>query len=107
MKPPTPKRVSRAHTRPAPARVPTSQRLAWAPVAGADAYEIQLFSGAELLLQRRTTTASFDVPKRWQARGKWVSLAPGTYRWYVWSIRDGERDERAVVQSQLTITSAA
>jgi hypothetical protein len=79
------------------------RRFAWAPVAGASGYEIQFFRGERQVLRRRLTATTFELPRRWRHAGHWASLVPGSYRWYVWAVRGGQRDDRAVIQSRMSV----
>ena len=82
------------------------RRFAWAPVPGAQAYEIAFYRGDELVFERRTTTPAIELPRQWRHRGRLRSLAPGTYRWYVWAVdADGRRGSAAVVQARLAVAS--
>ncbi len=71
------------------------RRLAWAPVAGVDGYEIALYRGNTRVVSATSKTAAYDLRKR---------LAPGVYLWYVWSVRGGNRDGVAIVRATLEIT---
>ena len=86
-------------------RSPLPRRFAWAPVAGADAYDVELFLGAQRVLSRRTTTPQLDIPPSWQYLGRRFTLVRGTYRWYVWAVASGKRAATAVVQSRLVVSA--
>jgi hypothetical protein len=77
--------------------------FAWSPVAGASAYDFQLFRGPKLVYSKRTTEAGITVPSTWASHGKLVRLGPGSYRWYVWAVVGGVRGDRAVVQAKLDV----
>ena len=82
---------------------PVSRRFAWAPVAGADAYRIELFRGAVRVFVATSKSAQLTVPPRWKLGGKRRTLTPGNYRWYVWPVTSGRRAQNAVVQATLTV----
>jgi hypothetical protein len=80
----------------------TVRTLAWAPVAGATGYELQLFRGSKRVLVERTTRPRFTLPGRWRHAGRTVRLEPGKYRWRVWALSSGGKlDPRPVVQAQI------
>ena len=80
-----------------------TRRLAWAPVAGATAYHVELFQGPAPIFRASATKPDVVVPKAWRFGGRRRTLEPGTYRWYVWPIIGGERQEQAVVQAELVV----
>jgi hypothetical protein len=96
---------SRDASQPAARNAPaTSRRFVWVPVSGARAYDVALYRGQKLIFVRRTTNAVLELPRRWRHAGRWVSLQPGGYRWYVWVVNDeGRRASSAVVQARLVI----
>jgi hypothetical protein len=75
---------------------PLIRRLAWAPVAGASGYRVEIFRGARRVYVANTTEAFATVR----------TLRPGEYRWYVWSLRDGRRSTGAIVQASLDVPSS-
>jgi hypothetical protein len=79
------------------------QRLAWAPVDGAAAYDVELFSGAERVFSTRTRATVLEIPRSWTSDGRQHRLGPGEYRWYVWPVEDDVRASTAVVQAKLTV----
>jgi len=87
-------------------RVATPGRtFAWVATSRAGGYEVQFFRGAERVLSRRVKAPRLVLPRRWTYAGRNEALRPGTYRWYVWSIR-GEpprRAEKPVVQASFEI----
>jgi hypothetical protein len=96
------------------AQVPKSRRgagkktqvprnFAWAPVAKASAYHVELFHGASLVLALDTKRPSFTLGRRWTFGGEPQSLRPGEYRWYVWPVVGELRSARAVVQASLHV----
>jgi hypothetical protein len=89
-------------TTPKPAApTPGSFRLAWAPVAGASAYEVALYRSKRRVFERRTGKPELVIATG-PAGGSHV-VAAGRYRWYVWPVRHGSRDTVAVVRSQLVV----
>jgi hypothetical protein len=87
---------------PAPAR-PSARRFAWAPVAEADSYRVELFRGDVRVFAGSSKEAQLTVPPSWTLEGKRRSLTPGEYRWYVWPVTAGRRAQNAVVQATLTV----
>lgn len=105
---PTP--TKRATSAPAsPARTkratpPEKRTFAWAPVAGAAGYEVQLFRGPDRLLLKRTRDSRLELSASWRYEDRRVELRPGTYRWYVWPVESsGAVSSKPVVQATLTI----
>jgi hypothetical protein len=74
-------------------------------VAGATGYRIELFRGSNLIYATDTTKPEVSIPSEWRHAGSRESLSPGGYRWYVWPLRSGLRETRAVVQARLTVHS--
>lgn len=62
--------------------------LSWTNVAGADYYNVQLWSVApgapKKVLSAWPTATRFQLASRWGFAGKTYALTPGRYRWYVW-----------------------
>src|SRR5262245_56815300 len=62
--------------------------LAWAPVSGADYYNVQLWTigpGApRKVLSIWPTSTRLQLTSKWAFGGKTYGLEPGRYRWYVW-----------------------
>ena len=110
---PKPKPTARPKAKPKPTGTPTPKRkpaptrtlppFAWSPVAGASAYEFQLFLGSKLVYTHRTATTGLTVPATWTKNGKLFEIVPGHYRWYVWAIVGGERSTKAIVQATLDV----
>jgi hypothetical protein len=88
-----------------PATSPSNdRRFAWAPVAGAQSYEVAFYRGNDRIYVARTETPKLELPSRWRHNGRWMSLTRGAYRWYVWVVgADGERRTAAVVQARLVV----
>ena len=79
--------------------------FAWVAATGVHAYEVQFFRGDKRVLSRRVKAPRLVLPRRWTYAGRNEALRPGSYRWYVWSIR-GEPPRRAkkpVVQASFEI----
>jgi hypothetical protein len=81
-------------------------RFAWAPVAGAGSYHVELFDGPSKIYSADTRKPQLTVPVRWSVAGKSRSLTPGEYRWYVWPVVSGQRKTSAIVQAKLLVPSA-
>jgi HYR domain len=62
--------------------------LAWAPVAGADYYNVQLWafapSGLKKVLSIWPASTHLQLPSKWVFGGQSHTLTSGRYRWYVW-----------------------
>jgi hypothetical protein len=78
------------------------RRLAWAPVAGATAYDVALYAGSRRVYLERSRTASVQIGVN-PGGGGTATVAPGTYEWYVWPVRHGRRDASAIVRSRLVL----
>jgi large repetitive protein len=75
------------------ARVSSPPLLAWAPVAGASYYNVQVWT------KRRVFSAwpagrSLRLKRAWTYAGRRYHLAPGRYRWYVWPGYGRRADKR-------------
>jgi hypothetical protein len=66
------------------ARVGPGAVLAWAKVAGASYYNVQVFRGTHKVLSTWPRRPSLRLRRTWKYEGKTVRLARGKYRWYVW-----------------------
>lgn len=88
-------------TRATPAVGP--QRFAWAPVAGATGYHVELFQADTRVFGTDTTRPSVTIPPRWTFDGRRYRLRAVEYRWYVWPIVSGTRSSKAVVQARLVV----
>ena len=88
----------------APTPAAERQTFVWVPVAGASAYEFQLYRRNDRLHRARVDEARLQLPTR-LSNGESGVLAPGSYRWYVWTIqrRTGLRESVAVVRARLTV----
>jgi hypothetical protein len=78
-------------------------RLAWAPVAGASRYHVELFQAGTRVFVADARDSQVTVPARWKLSGAAHFLRPGEYRWLVWPIVHGRRSGRAIVQSRLVV----
>jgi hypothetical protein len=87
----------------APAAAPEPRRFAWAPVAGAIGYHVELFKGANRVLEQETKEPVLEIGPSWQYEGRTNQLTPGSYRWYVWPVTRGGRSSQAVVQATLDV----
>jgi hypothetical protein len=102
-------RVSRSPTattidpaRPA-AAASGGRRFAWAPVARASGYHVELFRGSALVFRAETTKPEILIRARWRLGGKVHRLQPGEYRWYVWPRVAGRREAKATVRAALLV----
>jgi len=88
---------------------PSGRSLAWAPVANASAYAVEISRNGESVYSATTSVPHVRVPNRWRRDGRTMTLSPGTYRWYVWPIfRRGATTPKfpsAVVVSKFEIAS--
>jgi hypothetical protein len=107
---PTPtQKTRRAPRTPAPTRPARSpartepQRFAWAPIADATAYRVELFRKQARVFATDTRRPAVTIPARWTFAGRDRRLTPGEYRWYVWPVIAGRQSARAIVQSRLTV----
>jgi len=80
----------------------THEKLAWAPAAGATAYEMDLLRGSKRVFHARTRQTSLIITVRTGARGPAGSLPPGDYEWIVWPIVGGHKGQ-PTVRSRLTL----
>lgn len=85
---------------PAPAE---TRRFAWAPVDGAVGYHVELFKGADRVLEKETTEPVLELGPSWRYAGRETRLTPGSYRWYVWPVTKSGRSTEAVVQATLDV----
>ena len=87
---------------------PSSRLLAWAPVANATAYTVEITRNGESVYSATTSVPNVRVPNRWRRDGHTMTFSPGTYHWYVWPVvRSGTTTRKlpaAVVASKLEIT---
>lgn len=82
--------------------------LAWAPAKGAVGYEVQLFRGSQRVLLVRTRDSRLDLHTTWPYEGRLIRRRPGTYRWYVWPLFQGNRRASpAIVQARVVLASGA
>lgn len=86
----------------APAAVPP-RRFAWAPVAGATGYHVELFRGPNRVFATETAEPALELGSSWQYQGRTTRLTPGSYRWYVWPVTKSGRATEAVVQATLAV----
>ena len=80
----------------------THEKLAWAPAAGATAYEMDLLRGSKRVFHVRTRQTSLIITVRTGAKGPAGSLPPGDYEWIVWPIVGGHKGQ-PTVRSRLTL----
>jgi hypothetical protein len=106
--------VSQATTTPTVAaqagiRASASSRVfAWAPVANATGYTVEISRNGESVFSATTSAPHVSVPSHWRHAGRNMTLSPGTYQWHVWPVvRSGtttETSTTAIVASNLEIT---
>jgi hypothetical protein len=90
----------KAAAAPAPAE---TRRFAWAPVDGAVGYHVELFKGADRVLEKETTEPVLELGPSWRYAGRETRLTPGSYRWSVWPVTKSGRSTEAVVQATLDV----
>jgi hypothetical protein len=88
---------------PGAASVTTRQKLAWAPAAGATAYDMELLRNTKRVFHARTSAPSIVIAVRKGSRGPAGSLPAGTYEWIVWPVVNGHRAAQAIVRSRLNL----
>jgi hypothetical protein len=84
---------------------PIERRFAWAPVPGASRYHIEFFRGNTRVFAGASTRPEITIPARWTWDGTIRSFRQGEYRWYVWPVGASGRQQRAIVQTTLTISA--
>lgn len=102
---------SRAKARPESSTRPTEsgarsnapRLLAWAPVAGAEQYHVELFDGAARVFSANTRRPRISIPTSWRFEGRMRRLSPGTYLWYVWPVVSGRQSTQAIVRARLDV----
>jgi hypothetical protein len=78
-----------------------SQRLEWAPVVGADGYEVAIYREGRRVYEART-----PVPRLELSPSVRQELPRGILAWYVWPTRRGVRDGSPNVSSFLSSSSS-
>ncbi|MGH3033820.1 MAG: hypothetical protein ACRDON_04600, partial [Gaiellaceae bacterium] len=58
--------------------------LRWAAVPAATHYNVQLWRDNRKILSRWPARAQLQLPRFWRYQGRWYSLRPARYRWFVW-----------------------
>jgi hypothetical protein len=99
----TPKAPTKSN--PAAPAATAQQKLAWAPTAGATAYDMELLRGTRPVFHTRTSHSSVEIVVRKGADGPAGSLPAGEYEWIVWPIVHGHRAAQPIVRSRLTLPS--
>lgn len=88
-----------------PAITSSGHVLAWAPVAGAAAYDVEIRRGSNVVYSTRTLATHVRVPAHWQRGSRSRVLSPGTYHWYVWPLTaTGSRQSAAIVATTFVVT---
>jgi hypothetical protein len=101
---PRPRPAAPASPRTATPTPPTSGRtFAWAPAQGTEVYDVQFFRGAQRVYAGRVRGTRLELPASWRQRGARQSLTPGSYRWYVWAVQQGQRARQPVVQATFVV----
>jgi hypothetical protein len=72
-------------------------------VDGAVGYHVELFKGADRVLEKETTEPVLELGPSWRYAGRETRLTPGSYRWYVWPVTKSGRSTEAVVQATLDV----
>ena len=78
-------------------------KFAWAPVASASGYHVELFRAGSRIFATNTSRPEAPIPGSWTFDGRRYRLEPAEYRWYVWPIVSGKRVAQAVVQAKLVV----
>ena len=86
------------------AAAPVARNFAWAPVAGATGYDVEIQRDGTIVYSTRTTVPHIRVPARWTRGAESLSLTPGTYHWYVWPLKGSDRRNPAVVATTFEIS---
>lgn len=97
---------SKAVAKPAGTKAPAAvapRRFAWAPVAGATGYHVELFRGPNRVFATETAEPALELGSSWRYQGRTTRLTPGSYRWYVWPVTKSGRATEAVVQATLDV----
>jgi hypothetical protein len=79
------------------------RRLTWAPVAGVESYDVELYRRGRLVFHGTTKTNAIEVPDAWRFQGQRQRLVPGVYEWFVWAYGDARTRRPLVVHATLTI----
>jgi RTX calcium-binding nonapeptide repeat (4 copies) len=58
--------------------------LRWSAVSAATYYNVQLWRGNRKVLSRWPARPRLQLGRSWRFHGRWYSLSPARYRWYVW-----------------------
>jgi hypothetical protein len=66
------------------ARVTSPPLLRWNALEGADYFNVQLFRGSHKLLSAWPVATRLQLARGWIYDGRWQTLRPGVYTWYVW-----------------------
>lgn len=66
------------------ARLRTAPTLAWAPIAKARFYNVQLFRNGRKVMSTWPRRARVHLSARWRYQNRTYKLTPGRYDWYVW-----------------------
>jgi hypothetical protein len=102
------RRAATTPSRTVPGRPPTAatppRRFAWAPVSGVAVYEVAFYRANVPVFRARTKSPSIVVPERARRTGKRL-LGPGTYKWYVWPVRNGRVASVALVSSTFVVAA--
>jgi RTX calcium-binding nonapeptide repeat (4 copies) len=58
--------------------------LRWTAASAATHYNVQLWRGNRKVLSRWPAQPRLQLHRSWRYQGRWYSLRPAHYRWYVW-----------------------
>jgi HYR domain-containing protein len=67
------------------AKLHAAPQLRWLPTAGAAYYNVQLYRNGTKVLSIWPVSSKLQLVKAWKYLGHTYTLAPGSYRWYVWA----------------------
>ena len=79
---------------------PHVRRFVWAPVDGADSYEVAFYAAGARVLDTRTRATSIKISIGTHGAR---AVPQGTYEWYVWAWRGNTRDRVAIAASRLVL----
>jgi len=65
--------------------------FAWAAVRGVSAYDLEIRRNGVVIYAARTARPRLQMPARWVRNGTTMTLAAGTYQWYVWPVLRGSQ----------------
>jgi hypothetical protein len=84
-----------------------ARRLRWKRVSGASYYNLQLYRNGRKILSAWPHGSQLQLKRRWTFSGRKYSMAPGTYRWYVWpgyGARSRHRYGKLITHQRFTVS---